>query len=176
MSARASRAYILEPAQGERGLEAPTAQLHRLLEDLVGALMVVGGEFTVRADRVRIGELPGPVGPCPKCKGEGTREYDGGKPEACRSCDGAGEKRGRPDVISETLGFFAEWRGVPQLNDEPMTARALDYVLRDEDREGGGELAPSVEEAAAAVAAPEPDDVDDVDDDEPGDESDEDEE
>lgn len=124
---QAKRTIILEPEEGTG--EAPTEALFAHLRDLVGTLMIVGGELTVRADRVRLGEIPGQPEPCRKCDATGTRDYGKG-PEDCRSCDGDGTRPGRPDVLSETVGFIVGWRAVPRLEDkDPLTSRIMDAVL-----------------------------------------------
>jgi hypothetical protein len=123
-----TRTYILEPVNGDRGPEAPVAELHQRLRDLVGTLMAVGGEFLVRADRVKIGELPAGSAPCTKCGSTGKRDYGQGE-EDCRACGGAGRKNGRPEVISETVGFMIEWRNVPRLVEDSMTAKMMDVIL-----------------------------------------------
>lgn len=161
MSVRAGRTIILEPVNGDRGMEAPTAELFQRLQDLVGTLMTVGGEFTVRADRVRLGELPAEPERCPKCKGAGSREYDG-EPDVCRACAGKGTRPGKPDAISETVGFFLEWRNVPRLPERPLTTLAMNYVLGTEDEERDRPSEAAVASALAPEPEPEPDeDLDD---------------
>lgn len=164
------RMVILEPVNGDRGLEAPVAELMRRLQDAVGTLMLVGGEFVVRADRVKLGELPGTPIPCAKCKGAGQRDYGQGMVD-CRACKGAGAKDGPPEPISETVGFLLEWRNVPRLREEPLTARLMDAVLGPDEAEEGQPVTGA--EVAAAVAEPDDDEIEDDDIEDAGDEPDE---
>jgi hypothetical protein len=140
------------------------AELRWRLNELAGTLATVGGEFVVRADRVKLGELPGAPRQCQRCTGTGEVDYDQGDGlEECRSCGGAGEKPGKPELIGETVGFLITWRDVPQLREESLTANLMDHVLGPEE---GEEARSTPEQAAAELAAamtsdPEPGDPDD---------------
>lgn len=122
------RVYILEPVATDRGPEAPVAEARRRLDDMLGTMLVMGGDVHIYSDRVKIGEIPGGKVPCQKCDATGARDYGDG-PEECRACGGAGEKDGPPEIIGETVGFVIEWHNVPRLRDDSLTARMMDTVL-----------------------------------------------
>jgi hypothetical protein len=155
------RTIILEPDNGERGLEPPVELARMRVLDLLHTLVAVGGEFTVRADRVKIGEMPGTDIPCGRCAATGRVDYDQGNGEEdCRACGGTGFKPGRPEPIGETIGFIMQWRDLPELREESLTQRLMDHVLGDNLPEPGA--------VAEALTRPVPDEEPETDPDDAG--------
>lgn len=60
MSRAGERTVLIEPLYDEDGLmAADRARAAEVVNDLLGALLALGGRLEVLADRVKLGELPG---------------------------------------------------------------------------------------------------------------------
>lgn len=60
MSRAGERTVLIEPLYDEDGLmAADRGRASEVVNDLLGALLALGGRFEVLADRVKLGEIPG---------------------------------------------------------------------------------------------------------------------